>query len=191
MKALILDGSDYEEEIIKIAYDTIKEELESVGWSLNYFLLRDTKIAPCLGCFSCWIKTPGICAIDDAGRNIARLAAQSDLWVFLTPLKFGGYSSDLKKAVDRLLPLLLPPFIKINGYTYHPWRSDKHPRFNVFGMIKKSDDEMQITFGNLVNHNATNFHINSYASEIFMLNDTAETIKIKTKEVFKKTGVLN
>ena len=33
------------------------------------FPLREMKLAHCLGCFGCWVKTPGMCVEDDAGRQ--------------------------------------------------------------------------------------------------------------------------
>jgi multimeric flavodoxin WrbA len=45
--------------------------------------------------------TPGECVIKDAGCDVARDVSHSDLVILLTPMSFGGYSSELKKAVDR------------------------------------------------------------------------------------------
>jgi hypothetical protein len=52
------------------------------------------KLAHCLGCFGCWLKTPGMCVEDDAGRQVARAIVQSDTTVLYTPATFGGYSPD-------------------------------------------------------------------------------------------------
>ncbi|MFZ3171799.1 MAG: hypothetical protein WA118_07460 [Carboxydocellales bacterium] len=38
----------------------------------------------------CWLKAPGICIIDDAGRNIAQAVIGSDLLVILSPVTFWG-----------------------------------------------------------------------------------------------------
>lgn len=76
-----------------------------MGWEVEPFILHDMEIHH-WGCFGCWVQTPGVCVIDDAGRDVARAVIQSDLAVFLIPVTFGGYSSELKKAVDRLICLL-------------------------------------------------------------------------------------
>ncbi len=58
---------------------------------------------------------PGECARDDDGRRVAREVIRSNLAVFLTPVTFGGYSSVLKGAVDRLIPLGSPFFARVGG----------------------------------------------------------------------------
>lgn len=50
---------------------TIKEELKNNNTQVEEILLKEKEIADCLGCFKCWVKTPGICIIDDYGRETA------------------------------------------------------------------------------------------------------------------------
>jgi len=50
-----------------------------------------------MGCFGCWNKTPGTCVMKDDSAKIAKAVVNSDLLIFLTPITFGGYSSELKK----------------------------------------------------------------------------------------------
>ncbi len=65
-------------------------------------------IRPCLGCFSCWNKTPGQCCIhDDMGQVIdALLWADVTLWSF--PLYYFSVPGPLKNLLDRQLPMSLP-----------------------------------------------------------------------------------
>ena len=84
--------------------------------------LSEIRISDCLGHFKCWTKNPGICTIDDASRDITRKMMSGDLLVFLTPMVFGGYSYHLKKAVDRLIPNVLPFFERIDGEIHHAKR---------------------------------------------------------------------
>ena len=85
------------------------------------------EIRPCIGCFGCWVQTPGECLIDDAARQIAPAIIGSDLVIYLTPVTFGGYSSELKKALDRCICLILPFFTKIDGEMHHKPRYDRYP----------------------------------------------------------------
>ena len=94
-KALVLNGMAEGEDGLS---EILAGELKELGYEVTGLILRDKEIAPCLGCFGCWIKTPGICVVDDDGREVVWMTVQSDLMVFLTPVTFGGYSSDPKRA---------------------------------------------------------------------------------------------
>jgi len=52
-------------------------------------VLSNRTLGSCTGCFQCWLKTPGLCVIDDDGRLLAGKFIQSDLVVLLTPVTFG------------------------------------------------------------------------------------------------------
>jgi len=107
MKVLILNGSLKGDNALKIVHEIIVDVLEDNGCDIDSLILHEIEIASCLGCFGCWVKTPGICVINDEGRDIAKAVIQSNLIIFLTPVIFGGYSSELKKALDRLILILL------------------------------------------------------------------------------------
>ena len=63
-------------------------------------------------------------------NGISKKVAKADLKVFLTPIVFGGYSSELKKAVDRQLGVLLPFCNKIQGevHFFKPIWTQRQPR---------------------------------------------------------------
>ena len=75
------------------------------GAAVTRYELATLHLAPCLGDFDCWLKTPGLCRTQDALQAIARSVHDADLLVYATPLTFGGYGSVLKLAVDRLIGL--------------------------------------------------------------------------------------
>ena len=102
--------------------------LKRRGHAVQSFQLRDTPIAYCRGCFNCWIKTPGICRTRDAGRYVARAFRASDAVFFLTPVTFGGYSSELKKALDRCIGLVAPFSTRVRGEVHHRRRYAAYPR---------------------------------------------------------------
>ena len=124
------------------------------------------QIAPCLGCFGCWQRTPGVCVIDDAGREVARLAARCDLLVFFTRITFGGYSSELKKAVDRLIPNISPFFTRVGGEVHHRLRYAGAPRLLAVGLAAGPDEEAEGIFRELVERNAINGRNPAHAAAI-------------------------
>jgi multimeric flavodoxin WrbA len=128
--------------------------------------MKNLDIKPCSGCFKCWIKTPGVCITDDIARDVTRNFIQSDLVVFLTPITFGGYSSELKKGLDRSLGIMLPYFTKIDGKVHHKKRYEKYPSIIAVGTLPKSDSIQEKIFKNLVSRNAINAHTPHHASDV-------------------------
>ena len=81
MKTLVLNtlGNDYTEQIKALIKD---KEIEIVDTS-------GMKIAHCMGCNQCWLKTPGICAIkDDYEEIIKKLVETENLWI-VSDTRFG------------------------------------------------------------------------------------------------------
>jgi len=188
MKALILDGLPEQESKISKTYDYLEECLWSNNYETKIRTLREEKIAPCIGCFGCWLKTPGQCIINDDASTLPRDVMQSDLLVFLTPVTFGMYSSELKKALDRFVcPLLLPFFEKVNGEIHHNGRYQRYPRIIAVGIVENLDCESEKTFMTLVNRNAINLHTKA-ASCIVYSTDKPEDIKLKIKAVLPFRG---
>jgi multimeric flavodoxin WrbA len=112
------------------------------------------------------VKTPGTCLIDDDGRAVAEAVARSHLVVFLTPVTFGGYSSVLKRAVDRLIPLGLPFFRNIGGEIHHPPRYPRSAAFLAVGVDLTEDEQAAEIFRRLVVRNAVNLHAPHCASVV-------------------------
>lgn len=66
----------------------------------------DMKIAHCIGCNMCWLRTPGVCAIkDDYDTIIKKLAHADNLWI-VSDTHFGFLDSRGKQITDRFMPLL-------------------------------------------------------------------------------------
>ena len=97
MNATILNGALAGDGFVDAVAAALQDALQAQGWTVRPWQLADEKLAFCLGCFECWTKTPGLCRIDDAGRDVAESLIRSDLAIFVTPITFGGYSSTLKK----------------------------------------------------------------------------------------------
>jgi len=132
--------------------------LDRLGWGSSLFRMRELDIAPCRGCFDCWVKTPGVCIIDDPARDIAREFMRSDLVVFLTPITFGGYSSELKKGIDRLIPLILPYFTFVGSEIHHIRRYRSYPNLLGIGTLPGPDPEGEAIFSDLLVRNSINIY---------------------------------
>src|SRR5512147_1508599 len=119
MRAVILNGARHGEVSVDQAQRVLDEELSARAWSVDPWLLREFDIEPCQGCFECWVRSPGSCSRSDTANRIAGAVIRSDMTVLLTPITFGGYSSELKKAADHLIPLLSPMFRSVHGGVLH------------------------------------------------------------------------
>jgi hypothetical protein len=166
LKVLILNGELSGGQSLDRVQDLLLEELKSRGWEGEAFLLNRLDIHDCTGCFGCWVKTPGVCVIPDASQEIAKTFIQSDLVIYLTPVTFGGYSSELKKALDRIICLLSPFFMKVKGEVHHRPRYEQYPRLMGVGMLSIKDDEMERIFSTLVERNAINSHAPAHVSKV-------------------------
>jgi len=183
MKALILNGFDNEEVLEYGMVEDLEAVLRAVGWDAETIVLRELDIAGCLGCFGCWIKTPGKCVIDDPGREMAERFIGADLVVFLTPVTFGGYSYHLKKALDRFIPLISPFFTKVDGETHHAKRYESYPRLVGMGVLDLHDESGERIFRGLVARNAINMYSPAFSSGIILRTEGRE----RWTEVVTKT----
>lgn len=131
--------------------------LKSRGWETKAFPLAAMDIKACRGCFSCWTRTPGRCVIqDDDQEAILRAWVAAERIILLTPVTFGGYAPELKKALDRIIPVILPFFIRIQGETHHPLRYPLQRRLLAVGTLKQEDAGSEGAFRLLVGRNALN-----------------------------------
>jgi multimeric flavodoxin WrbA len=157
MKSLLLNGATQANADDKKIHHTIIGLLKQNEFHINDIPLRHRKVVPCQGCFDCWINSPGICRINDYGRTIVQQIVQSDLVIYLTPITFGGYSSEIKKVLDRSIPVLLPFFRFHHGEIHHTQRYEDRPCIIVIGYQTEETLEFEKTFKKLTQRNALNF----------------------------------
>ncbi len=84
-------------------------------------------IHSCLGCFSCWSKTPGKCCIADDMSGVIENMLWADVTVWSFPLYYFSVPGPLKNLMDRQLPMVLPFMVEDGGETgsgSHPARYD-------------------------------------------------------------------
>ncbi len=76
MRALILDGSQESDPMAGRVQAAVMSALRARRWDMEHVVLRDQKIGNCAGDFFCWIRTPGICNVNDDNRRIAQSAVE-------------------------------------------------------------------------------------------------------------------
>ncbi|XOF34021.1 MAG: flavodoxin family protein [Candidatus Electrothrix sp. YB6] len=188
-KIVVLDGTrtdDNFDELLGILLDVLHQKNTDV----QLFRLRDIKINHCIGCFNCWLKTPGRCIYNDAGQYILQNIVTSDILILFSPVVFGGYSSELKKIVDRFLPIVLPFFIKAHGETHHPPRYTDFPRIVGIGVTSSPEKDLTHCFRMLVGRNALNLPPSYYSAEVINTADAPEILRQRFYALLSRTDKL-
>ncbi len=160
MRISILNGNPNAEDSGFDDYLTkLKTVLESRDHKVMTLRLRDMDIRYCIGCFGCWVKTPGECsnAADDT-RVVRREYINSSLAIIASPVIMGFTSALLKRAHDRLLPLLLPYIRLYEGESHHVPRYDKYPLISLLVQPDgKTDTEDIEIISEIYRRDAINF----------------------------------
>ena len=73
----------------------------------------------CIGCFGCWLKTPGKCIIKDGFEDMGKRLSQVNEFILISKATFGSYSSAVKNVLDRSISYVLPFFEIRNGEMHH------------------------------------------------------------------------
>jgi len=130
MNILVLNGSPKGEK--SNTYQLTKSFLQGMLDGGEYLETREMavnrlNIHPCLGCFSCWNKTPGKCCIADDMAGVIENMLWADITIWSFPLYYFSVPGPLKNLLDRQLPMVLPFMTEDGGETgsgSHPTRYD-------------------------------------------------------------------
>ena len=123
MKVIAFNGSPHMDKgNTALILDPFLDGLREAGAEVELFYTKKLDINPCQGEFNCWFKTPGSCFQCDDMRMLLPKLAEADLWVFATPVFLDGMTGSLKILVDRMLPLIRPLYVLVDGHSRHPRR---------------------------------------------------------------------
>ena len=130
--------------------------------SENYLIdLSSQKISHCVGCFGCWVKTPGKCVIRDDATKIYPLIAKSEEVLYVSRVKYGSYDTPMKTMLERAIPVQ-QAFLRIhNGETHHVQRAVV-PKDAVILAYGADRAEERALFTRLVERNAHNMSFRSH-----------------------------
>ena len=188
MEYVILNGMNENDSFLQEINNSIENKFLKKGFQGESILLHEKDIKPCLGCFKCWIETPGICVINDYGRETAKKMIQSDCMIYLCSIQYGGYSAELKKALDRALPLLSAFFRVFHEEIHHEQRYDKYPNMIVFGILDEPNEEQEKIFSELVKRNSLNNFAPKSACQIIYKSDEQQSILDKIQDGLSVLG---
>ena len=154
------------------------DEVEVDLWKLDEMNLKY-----CIGCWTCWWKTPGECIHHDDAEPIFRSVISADLVLFASPLLAGFTSSSLKRITDRLIVLMHPYIIIRKGESRHRKRYPQYPEIGVLLKDEVDTDAEDIRIVSDTYHRlALNFH-----SRVRFVKRLAQTT---IEEIIHETGTV-
>lgn len=116
------------------------------------------KIKKCIGCFGCWIKTPGKCVINDDYKNMGAKLGATDEIIVISKCTFGSFSSFVKNVFDRSISYVLPYFEMRNGEMHHCSRYENKLKIKAYFYGDDITEDEKKTAEELVKANARNFN---------------------------------
>jgi hypothetical protein len=128
MKILALNSSPRKERggtatILNLFLEGAKE----AGAEIDLVYVHDLDVKPCLGCFVCWVKTPGVCVQKDDMEDLLTKRPNADALILATPVYVDGMTSTMKAVLDRSIPLVKPFFEIRDDHCRHPPLLDRDP----------------------------------------------------------------
>jgi multimeric flavodoxin WrbA len=143
MKITILNGaphpSNFDEYLAQL-----NSSLQTYGHTVTLINIREIPLRYCIGCFDCWVKTPGKCVTNDASIDIDRAVIQSDFTLWAAPLKMGFPSQLLKMAIDKHLPLIHPYMVVSHSEAHHMSRYPYSPRVGLLLEKEETTDDRDL-----------------------------------------------
>ena len=112
-------------------------------------------ISNCVGCFGCWVRTPGRCVLRDDAVNIYPLIARASRVLYVTRLCYGSYDVPMKTMLERAIPIQ-KAFIRLyQGETHHFQRAVQEKDAVIVAYGARSQEEQRV-FERLVERNSRN-----------------------------------
>lgn len=112
----------------------------------------DGTMHPCIGCFACWVKTPGICVMKDSFSDLSEKMKECTEIVIISRCVFGGFSPFIKAVADRTMPFLQPVIELKNNETGFRTRSQMQYALDVhfYGPADESSKKTAVAYVNTV-----------------------------------------
>lgn len=150
-------------------------ELSSQETMIN---LSSLNIHHCVGCFSCWVKTPGQCVFRDDAIHVYPLIAKSQNLMLISRIIFGGFDTVMKTMLERALPIQ-QPFMRLHhGEIHHLQRNVALKKATLLIYGQYTEEEKHI-FERLIKRNQYNMNFDT-ANILFveesMLEKTIEMV---------------
>ena len=146
------------------------------GWTV---ISDNGLIRPCIGCFHCWNKTPGVCVMKDGFENMGQLIHRADEVVVISRYTYGGFSGFVKNVIDRCLGYVLPQFEIVGCETHHKKRYEETKPFTFIFRAPPLTREEKADTGRYVRALCANFR--GYVKAILFREELRESLPAGTR----------
>lgn len=148
-----------------IIHDLTENDLKKIKYKEDDKIISSIYCTKnCVGCFSCWIKHPKKCAIKDEFSNIVEHLKYSDELIIISKCRYGCYSAEVKRVLERCIGYVLPYFTIRNNEIHHKGRYDKKIKLSTYFYGDISDEDKvcieQLVKANSINLNASEYKVN-------------------------------
>jgi multimeric flavodoxin WrbA len=131
-----------------------KQDEEMIGAIRNHYnehlkvvRLGDQPITACIGCWTCWLKTPGRCAMKDQMAEACPDYINSDTVILLMDTAQGFISYQAKAFLDRTIPHYHPYIEVVDGECHHVARYQRYPDmvfyYNTDGLTNQEEQVIE------------------------------------------------
>ncbi|MBQ8592594.1 MAG: flavodoxin family protein [Lachnospiraceae bacterium] len=114
-------------------------------------------IRHCIGCFGCWIKTPGECVIQDGYEKTGADMGKCTEMILISECCYGSVSPFVKTLQDRSISYIHPDFIMRKGEMHHKRRYTNVITVTAHFYGENITEEEKQTARNIMEANADNY----------------------------------
>jgi multimeric flavodoxin WrbA len=159
MNIIIINGNpDPKQKDLDRYIKSLGADLTQRGHAFQSIILREMDIRQCIGCWTCWFKTPGLCMHRDEMPKIYRAVMDADLVILASPVVMGFMSALLKRANERFIPLIHPYIALVGGECHHRGRYERYPGLGILlHRGADTDDEDIAIITDIYRREAVNF----------------------------------
>jgi hypothetical protein len=136
MKVLAFNASPRKDKSVsEIIMNLFLEGAVEGGAETESHFIVDLDIKGCVGCFKCWVESPGKCIFRDDMDWIIPRFMDAEVIYLGTPIYNYNITHYLQRMTERMLPLSLPYMVESDGSTRHPDREERKEQQLVLAAV--------------------------------------------------------
>lgn len=116
-----------------------------------------TDIHHCVGCFGCWVKTPGTCVVYDGYEKTGAELGKCTELILISRCCYGSVSPFVKMVQDRAISYIHPDFEIRRGEMHHKRRYSNEIVLSAYFYGEDITDAEKETARHIVKANADNY----------------------------------